>query len=74
MLKYLVRKVEFAIGEIGHGARVAPGICQIAKAKEFYLCLVLCSLREEPVFSTAHQQLGEENQLPTTSQKIRYPG
>ncbi|NWZ34708.1 NLRC5 protein, partial [Brachypodius atriceps] len=27
--------------------------------------------REEPVFSTAHQQHGEGNQTPTTSQKIR---
>ncbi|OWK61739.1 Protein NLRC5 [Lonchura striata] len=41
-----------------------------AKAKEFHLCLVFCSLREEPVFSD-DQQHGEENQTPTTSQKIR---
>lgn len=76
MLKYLVRKGELAIGKIQAwaGARLAPGICQTPKAKEFYLCLVLCSLREEPVFSTDDQQRGEENQTPTTSQKIRYAG
>lgn len=76
MLKYLGRKGELAAGKIQAwaGARVAPGICQTAKAKEFHLCLVLCSLREKPVFSTDDQQHGEENQTPTTSQKIRYPG
>lgn len=74
MLRYLGRKGELAIGKMQAGARVAPGSWQTAKAEEFHLCLLLCSLREEPVFSAGDQQRGEENQTPTTSQKIRYPG
>lgn len=76
MLEYLVGKGELAIGKIQAwaGAVVAPGICQIAKAKVFYLCLVLCSLRKEPAFSTDDQQHGEENQTTNNPQKIRYLG
>uniref|UniRef100_A0A8D0KUZ8 NLR family CARD domain containing 5 n=1 Tax=Strix occidentalis caurina TaxID=311401 RepID=A0A8D0KUZ8_STROC len=49
------------------------GICSLLKSVNtlFYPCLVLCSLREEPMFSTDDQQHGEENQTPTYPQKIR---
>ncbi|NXK10545.1 NLRC5 protein, partial [Herpetotheres cachinnans] len=61
------------------------GICSLLKSvntcqkmvevqvsnKVFYPCLVLWSLREEPVFSTDDQQYGEENQMATAPKKIR---
>uniref|UniRef100_U3JWZ5 NLR family CARD domain containing 5 n=1 Tax=Ficedula albicollis TaxID=59894 RepID=U3JWZ5_FICAL len=57
-------------------------ICSLLKSVEtcqrvmevqvsFYFYLVLFSLREEPVLFTDDQQHGEENQTPTSSQKIR---
>lgn len=57
-------------------ARAAsPRDCQIAEVFEvFYSCLGLCSLREEAVCFIEDQQYGEENQTPTTPQKIRYHG
>uniref|UniRef100_A0A8C4UZG9 NLR family CARD domain containing 5 n=1 Tax=Falco tinnunculus TaxID=100819 RepID=A0A8C4UZG9_FALTI len=61
------------------------GICSLLKSvntcqtmievqvsnKVFYPCLFFWSLREEPVLSADGQRYGEENQMPTTSPKIR---